>query len=57
MIVIGDEHHITTMNKNINWMKPTHLLLVFPPKSYLYIELLYIYLYLKKENITLKHTH
>ena len=29
MVVIEDYYHMTTMTENVNWMKLTHLLLIF----------------------------
>ena len=29
-VVIEDYYHMTTMVKNVNWIKQTHLLLIFP---------------------------
>ena len=29
MVVIEDYYHMTTMVKNVNWMKLTHLMLIF----------------------------
>ena len=48
MVVIEDYYHTTTMNKNVNWMKLTHLLSNFPLNRK---ALLYIYLYIYILNV------
>ena len=32
MVVIEDYYHVTIMDENVNWMKLTHLMSVFPIK-------------------------
>ena len=44
MVVIIDYYHMTTIDENMYWVKPTHVLLNFSKTQDL---LLYIYLYLK----------
>ena len=55
MTVIGDYHHMTTMNENVKWMKLTYLLSILSLN--LRVPLFYIYLYFEQNLIAFLHIY
>ena len=54
-VVIRDYYHMTTMDENMNWMKPTHLLAI--SSLNLRRPLLYMYFFFSKFLIAVSNIH